>query len=264
MQEPDPNFEESEPSLRRVAIADNLRKSLRTKVLTAAAVRVDLTYFLSFRDLSKGRLESQFGAPFRIEIFMLRAIAEALKEYPVLNSWFVWVPDPSKKVEVPKGTEGLLEIPEIIELLTPKIPKFRRYKKINIGLAFADAKGLLVPVVKDADQKDNAALAKEIERLYQSAKAGKLPPRDYKGGTITFNNPGALGGVDGFSIPPPEQSAIVSLHKIEKNERFNKGWCEEAKLNLVFDHQVCDGREALGFLNSIKSYFESEKYKSHT
>ncbi|MBI4119621.1 MAG: 2-oxo acid dehydrogenase subunit E2 [Parcubacteria group bacterium] len=258
----EPDLEESEPSLRRVAIADNLRKSSRTKVLTAAAVRVDLTYFLSFRDIFKDSFQTQFGAPFRIEIFMLRAMAQALKEYPTVNSWFVWVHDPNKKVEVPKGMEGLLEIPEILDLLTPKIPKLRLYKKINIGLAFADEKGLLVPVVKDADQKDNAALAKEIERLYQGAKAGKLSPRDYKGATIILNNPGALGGVDGFSVPSPEQSAILSIQKIEENSRLGRGWCKEAELDLVFDHQACDGREAMGFLNSIKSYFESEKYKS--
>jgi len=237
---PELELETVEPSFRRLAIADNLRRSLATKVLVAAAVEVNLTDFMFFRDIFKKKFESQWQAPFRIEIFMLKAIAEALEEYPALNSWFITTPT------------------------NPPVYQIRMYKNINIGLAFADEKGLIVPVVKDADQKDYAALAKEIERLYQGVKNGKLPPRDYKSGTITFNNPGALGGVDGFSIPPPEQSAIVSLHKIEDVQRFNKCWCKEAKLNLVFDHQACDGREALGFLNSIKSYFESEKYKSHT
>src|SRR3989344_342143 len=233
-------FETVDPTFRRLAIGENLRRSLATKVLVAAAVEVDLTGFMFFRDIFKQKFQSQWQAPFRLKIFMLRAMAEALKEYPALNSWFVTVPT------------------------DPPVYQIRMYKNINIGLAFADEKGLIVPVVKDADQKDYEALAKEIERLYQGVKNGKLPPRDYKSGTITFNNPGALGGVDGFSIPPPEQSAIVSLHKIEDVQRFNKCWCKEAKLNLVFDHQACDGREALGFLNSIKSYFESEKYKSHT
>lgn len=234
---PEPEFETVDPTFRRIAIAENLNKSLATKVLVATAVCVDLTYFFEYKDISKKRLELQFGAPFRIEIFMLRAMAQALKEYPALNSWFVTMPT------------------------DPPAYQIRMYKNINIGLAFADEKGLIVPVVKDADQKDDAVLAKEIERLYQGAKNGKLPPRDYKNGTITFNNPGALGGVDGFSIPPPEQSAIVSLHRMEEVQRFRYGWRNEAKLSLVFDHQVCDGREALGFLNSIKSYFESEKYK---
>lgn len=236
----EPEFETVEPSFRRLAIAENLRRSLATKVLVATAVEVDLTGFMFFRDIFKKRFESRWETPFRIEIFMLKAMAEALKKYPALNSWFVTAPT------------------------SPPAYQIRMYRNINIGLSFADEKGLIVPVVKNADQKDDAALAKEIERLYRGAKTGKLPPRDYKEGTVTFNNPGALGGVDGFSIPPPEQSAIVSLHKIEETERFDRGWCKLAKLDLVFDHQVCDGREALGFLNSIKSYFESEKYKSHT
>ncbi len=157
--------------------------------------------------------------------FLVKACVLALKQYPLLNAM-------------------LDEEHQIIELKTT----------YNIGIATATDKGLLVPVLKSADQKTLIELGRELEDLSAQAKSGKVQLADLKGGTFTITSLGALGGIFATPIINYPEVAILGVHKILSRPMVCGGEVvvrEVMNLSLSLDHRVVDGMVGAQFLNEM-------------
>ena len=132
-------------------------------------------------------------------------------------------------------------------------------KDYNIGIATDTEQGLIVPVIKKAQDKDIKEIAKEIEELSIEAKSGKLGLEDTQGGTFTITNIGAIGGISSIPIVNYPEVAILAINKIMKKvvhwER-NIVARDRVYLSLSFDHRVLDGADVARFLNSIRKCLE--------
>ena len=129
----------------------------------------------------------------------------------------------------------------------------------NIGIATDTEQGLLVPVIKKAQDKDIITIAKEIEELSREAKKGELELADTQGGTFTITNIGAIGGISSIPIVNYPEVAILAINKIMKKVVLWEGEIvarDRVYLSLSFDHRVLDGADVARFLNSIKKYIE--------
>ena len=132
-------------------------------------------------------------------------------------------------------------------------------KDYNIGIATDTEQGLIVPVIKKAQDKSISEIAKEIERLSKDAKSGKLEMENTKGGTFTITNIGAIGGISSIPIVNYPEVAILAINKIMKKV---VSWEDKivvrdrVYLSLSFDHRVLDGADVARFLNSIRKYLE--------
>ena len=132
--------------------------------------------------------------------------------------------------------------------------------RINIGVAIATERGLLVPVIQDADRLSVAELAKAVDDLASKARENKLNIEDVQGGTFTVNNTGALGSVMGKGIINHPQAAILNTESIVKRPVIiGDAIAIRSMMNicLTFDHRIMDGREAGGFLADVKRRLES-------
>ena len=134
-----------------------------------------------------------------------------------------------------------------------------RHKRIHIGVAVATERGLIVPVVRDADQKSLGQIARETRDLAERANAGKLQPADYTGGTFTISNLGMF-GVEQFNavINPPE-AAILAVGAIAREPAEHDGQIalrERMKLTLSVDHRALDGAVGARYLQALKQLLE--------
>ena len=132
-------------------------------------------------------------------------------------------------------------------------------KDYNIGIATDTEQGLLVPVIKKAQDKDITTIAKEIEELSREAKTGELELADTQGGTFTITNIGAIGGISSIPIVNYPEVAILAINKIMKKVVLWEGEIvarDRVYLSLSFDHRVLDGADVARFLNSIRKCLE--------
>jgi 2-oxoisovalerate dehydrogenase E2 component (dihydrolipoyl transacylase) len=132
--------------------------------------------------------------------------------------------------------------------------------RIDLAVAVAADRGLLVPVVKDAGRLGPSELAVALDRLVAAARAGQLAPADVAGGTFTITNYGALGLDDGVPIIGYPQAAILGIGAIAARPVVVDGSLavrHTAKLTCVFDHRVCDGADVAAFLNAVRSDIEA-------
>lgn len=132
-------------------------------------------------------------------------------------------------------------------------------KDYNIGIATDTEQGLLVPVIKKAQDKDITTIAKEIEKLSREAKKGELELADTQGGTFTITNIGAIGGISSIPIVNYPEVAILAINKIMKKVVLWEGEIvarDRVYLSLSFDHRVLDGADVARFLNSIRKCLE--------
>ena len=133
-------------------------------------------------------------------------------------------------------------------------------KDYNIGIATDTEQGLIVPVIKKAQDKDIKEIAKEIEELSIEAKSGKLGLEDTQGGTFTITNIGAIGGISSIPIVNYPEVAILAINKIMKKVVHWEGKIvvrDRVYLSLSFDHRVLDGADVARFLNSIRKCLEN-------
>ena len=212
----------------RRLIADNMAKSAREIPEAWTVVSVDVTRLVRIREREKGEFEKREGVSLTYLPFMLSTVANALKENPLLNS--TW-----------DGDAIVLK------------------HHINIGVAIATQKGLVVPVIHNADTMDIASLAKVIDDLTTRARRGKLAVNDMQGGTFTVNNTGSLGSVIGKAIINYPQAAILNTESIVKKPTVINDAIEirsMMNLCLTFDHRVMDGAEAGTFINGVKERLE--------
>ncbi len=217
-------------SIRR-AIASRMSESKREAPHAWTMVEADVTGLVALREGLKGEFAEREGVKLTYLPFVVGAVVEGLKEYPILNS--VW-----------DGDRIVLR------------------KRINVGIAVDREDGLVVPVVHDADELNTLGLARRINDVVCRAREGRLSPDDVSGGTFTVNNPGALGSVVSVPIVNHPQVAILSAEAIVKRPVVvDDAIAIRSMMNLEvsFDHRVTDGGDALRFLNAVKGQLEGLK-----
>ena len=212
----------------RRTIAERMAQSAREIPHAYGGVEVDVTTLVRHRERHKEAWRAREGVNVSITAFIVRAAAQALRSHPQVNSTFT--------------PEGIL------------------YKKaINIGVGVAVPDGLIVPVVRNADQQTVLALAKEIEAMADRARRGKLTLEDVSGGTFTLTNAGVFGSVVSMPIINYPQAAILSSDAIVRRPVVKGDGIairDVMNLGLAFDHRVFDGAVAMQFLGHIKGQLE--------
>lgn len=213
----------------RRTIADRLVHSTRTVPHAWTTVEVDVTSLVKFRESIKEDFRRREGINLTYLPFVVKAAVEALREYPILNS--TWEED-----------------------------RIVIKRRINIGIAVDLDDGLIVPVIRDADQKSIVGLARAISDIATRARSGALKPDDVAGGTFTINNTGAFGSVLSAPIINSPQAAILSMETITKRPVvIGDAIAIRSMMNLCMslDHRVLDGAVCGRFLRSVKKRLES-------
>ena len=223
-----------EPTPIRRMIAENMARSFREIPHAWGAIEVDVTGMTEFRKANIERFEQSKGQRLTYLPIVLHYVAQALGEHRLLNS--SWV---DGKI-VLKGA-------------------------VNVGVAVASEPGLVVPVVRGADELSLEQTVSEMARIIDAARAGSLKLEDVQGGTFTLNNTGALGSVLGGAIINYPQAAILTTEAIVKRPVVvaspdgGEAIAIRSMMNmcLSFDHRIIDGAEALAFMTDIKRRLES-------
>ena len=213
----------------RRMIADNMVVSSTQIPQAWSMMEVDVTGLVRRRNEIRDEFELRTGVRLTYLPFVLKAVAEALRENPLVNS--SW-----------DGDAILLK------------------RRINIGVAVAAPDGLVVPVVHDADRLSVAGLAEALDGLTGRARRGGLAIEDVQGGTFTVNNTGALGSVLSRPLVNPPQAAILATESIVKRPVVvGDAIAIRSMMNLAltFDHRVMDGSEAGAFLSAVKRLLEA-------
>ena len=212
----------------RRMIAENMARSATDIPQAWTLVEVDVSGLVARRAAVRDEFQRREGVNITYLPFAMKAVAESLKENPLLNS--SW------------GGDSII------------------YKRrINIGIAAATPNGLVVPVVHDADTLSVAGLARRIDDLTTRARAGRLTLDDVQGGTFTLNNTGALGSVLSQPLVNHPQAAILTTEAIVKRPVVvGDGIAIRSMMNLCmsFDHRIMDGAEASAFINAVKRRLE--------
>ncbi|NRS46679.1 2-oxo acid dehydrogenase subunit E2 [Brevibacillus sp. HB2.2] len=215
-------------SIRRT-IANRMVQSKHEAPHAWTMVEVDVTNLVNFRNQAKGEFAKKEGLNLTFLPFFIKAVVEALKEFPMINS--TWAHD---KIIVKKD--------------------------INISIAVATEEALYVPVIKHADQKSILGIAKAVDDLAARTRAGKLTMDDMAGGTFTVNNTGSFGSVLSQPIINAPQAAILSVESIVKRPVvINDMIAVRSMVNLCMslDHRVLDGLVCGRFLQSVKQKLEN-------
>ncbi|BBW95672.1 dihydrolipoamide acetyltransferase family protein [Geobacillus icigianus] len=213
----------------RKAIAANMLRSKHEAPHAWTMVEVDVTDLVAYRDAIKDEFKRREGFNLTYFAFFVKAVAQALKEFPQLNS--VWAGD-----------------------------KIIQRKDINISIAVATDDALFVPVIKHADEKTIKGIAREIAELAAKTRAGQLRPEDMQGGTFTVNNTGAFGSVQSMGIINYPQAAILQVETIVKRPVVKNGMIairDMVNLCLSLDHRVLDGLICGRFLARVKAILEN-------
>jgi len=209
----------------RRTIAQGLWQSHLYTVRTLNVDEADLTELVALRERLKGEAEAQ-GVKLTYLPFIVKAVVRALKKYPMLNT----------SLDEERG--------EVV---------YRRY--YHIGIAVATERGLIVPVVRDADRKSLLELAREIALLSQKAREGRLAPEEVSGSTFTITNIGSIGATLSFPIINVPEAAILGVHSIRKRPWVMLDGSIQARdimfLSLSFDHRLVDGAEAAMFTREV-------------
>ncbi|MCP3025751.1 dihydrolipoamide acetyltransferase family protein [Halobacillus sp. A5] len=219
----------------RKAIAQNMVKSTTEIPHAWMMVEVDVTGLVELRNSLKDEFKQKEGYSLTFFSFFVKAAAQALKEYPQLNS--TWAGD-----------------------------KIIQRKAINLNIAVAKENELFVPVIRDADEKSIKGIAKDITGLAAKARKGKLTSKDMEGGTFTVNNTGSFGSVQSMGVINHPQAAILQVESIVKKPVFQDGMFgarDMVNLCLSLDHRVLDGLVAGNFLARLKEILENMN-KEHT
>lgn len=214
----------------RKVIAANMLRSKHEIPHAWTMVEADVTGLVAYRDTIKDDFKKKEGFSLTYFAFFVKAVAQALKEYPIINS--TWAGD-----------------------------KIIQKKDINISIAVASEDALYVPVIKNADEKAIKGIAREISELAQKVRTGKLTAADMEGGTFTVNNTGSFGSVQSMGIINYPQAAILQVESIVKRPVIMNGGMFAARdivnLCMSLDHRVLDGLVCGRFLARVKEILES-------
>jgi len=161
---------------------------------------------------------------------------------------------------VKSSAQALVEMPVINAVISGNEIIYRDY--IDISVAVATPKGLVVPVLRDCDKMSFSDIEKEIVNLGEKAKTGQITVEDMAGGTFTISNGGVYGSMLGTPIVNPPQSAILGMHAITPRAVVVKNQIlirPMMYLALTYDHRLIDGRDAVTFLRRIKAIIEDPR-----
>ncbi|HEX2147172.1 MAG TPA: 2-oxoglutarate dehydrogenase complex dihydrolipoyllysine-residue succinyltransferase [Pseudorhizobium sp.] len=212
----------------RQTIARRLKDAQNTAAMLTTYNEVDMKAVMDLRNRYKDVFEKKHGVKLGFMGFFTKAVTHALKELPAVNA------------EI-DGTDII----------------YKNY--CHIGVAVGTDKGLVVPVVRDADQMSIAQIEKEIGRLGKAARDGQLGMADMQGGTFTISNGGVYGSLMSSPILNAPQSGILGMHKIQERPVAIGGQVvirPMMYLALSYDHRIVDGKEAVTFLVRVKESLE--------
>jgi 2-oxoglutarate dehydrogenase E2 component (dihydrolipoamide succinyltransferase) len=212
----------------RQTIARRLKEAQNTAAMLTTFNEVDMTEVMALRTRYRELFERRHGVKLGFMGFFVRACVQALKEIPAVNA------------EI-DGTDII----------------YKNY--YHIGIAVGTERGLVVPVVRDCDQKSLAEIEKAIADFGRRARDGALKIEELQGGTFTITNGGIYGSLMSTPILNAPQSGILGMHKIQERPMVVGGKIEPRPmmyLALSYDHRVVDGREAVTFLVRVKECLE--------
>lgn len=213
----------------RKVIADNMVRS-KTEIPHAwMTVEVDVTDLVNYRNKIKDEFKAREGYNLTYFAFFVKAVAQALKEFPQINS--LWAGD-----------------------------KIIQKKDINLSIAVASGNELFVPVIKYADEKSIKGIARSVNELANKARSGALTTEDMQGGSFTVNNTGSFGSVQSMGVINYPQAAILQIESIVKrpviiNDMFAAR--DMVNLCLSLDHRILDGLICGQFLARVKEILEN-------
>jgi pyruvate dehydrogenase E2 component (dihydrolipoamide acetyltransferase) len=215
-------------SVMRKKIAEHMVVSKKTSAHVHSVFEVDFSRVAKIRETKRAEYE-RAGAKLTYLSFIIKAAAHALRAVPVVNA----------------SVEG---------------DNIHYHQDVNIGIAVALEWGLIVPVIKNADQKDLAAISRAVADLAARARAKQLKPEEVSGGTFTITNPGVFGALFGMPIISQPQVAIVGVGNVEKRPVVRDDAIAirtMAYLSIGYDHRIIDGAVADEFMSHIKQEIEN-------
>jgi pyruvate dehydrogenase E2 component (dihydrolipoamide acetyltransferase) len=234
--QPQPGEQVEPVSAMRRGIAEHMRRSLDTAAHVTSAIEVDFSKIVAARAALKKEFQSAYGVNPTYLAFVARAAVETLKDYPYVNA----------------------------EMRGDSIVT-RNYVNLGIAVELADGKGLIVPVIRNAEGLNLLGIARGIADLAARARDKKLLPDDVQGGTFTITNPGGYGTFHGTPVINQPQSAILGTYALVKrpwvitDESGNDAIAIKPIMNvtLTYDHRLVDGAYAGRFLRDLRERLES-------
>ena len=215
----------------RSTIAKRLKEAQNNAAMLTTFNEVDMSRIIEMRAEYKDGFQKRYGVKLGFMSFFVRSCVEALKAFPIINA------------EIQQD--------EIV---------YKNY--YNIGVAVGTEKGLVVPVVRDADELSFADIEKQIIALGEKAKTGQLSIEELQGGTFTITNGGIYGSMLSTPILNPPQSGVLGMHNIVQRVVVVDGKVEVRPimyLALSYDHRIIDGKDAVSFLVRVKEYLEDPR-----
>ena len=212
----------------RARVAERLVQSQSTNAILTTFNEVNMAPVMEMRKKYQDRFEKEHGVKLGFMSFFVKAAVAALKKYPVINS----------------SVDGN----DIV---------YHGY--FDIGIAVGSPRGLVVPILRDADQMSLAQIEKKISEFGAKARDGKLSLEDLSGGTFTISNGGTFGSMLSTPIINPPQSAILGVHATKERAVVENGQVVVRPINYLamsYDHRIIDGREAVRGLVTIKEAME--------
>ncbi len=216
-------------SMLRRKIASRLVSVKNETAMLTTFNEVDMKPLMDLRTKYKETFKEKHGVGLGFMSFFTKAVTEALRQYPSVNS--------------------MIDGDHMIS-----------FDYADIGIAVSSPKGLMVPVVRNAEQLSLAEIESEIKRLAVKARDGKIDLTDMEGGTFTITNGGVFGSMLSTPIINPPQSAILGMHNIVDRPVAIDGKVEIRPIMFValsYDHRIIDGKESVGFLKTVKEMLEN-------
>ena len=215
----------------RITIAKRLKEAQENAAMLTTFNEVDMSEVISMRAEYKDEFQNNYGIKLGFMSFFVKACVIGLKNYPAINAE--------------------IQNEEIV---------YKNY--YNISIAVGTDEGLVVPVLRESDEMSFADIEKNIGKLSQKARDGKITIEDLQGGTFTITNGGIYGSMLSTPILNPPQSAVLGMHNIVQRPIVVDGNVEVRPvmyLALSYDHRIIDGKEAVSFLKIVKESLEQPK-----
>ena len=213
----------------RLRIAERLVQSQSTAAILTTFNEVNMQAIIDFRSRYKEKFEKDYGVKLGFTSFFVKAVVAALKKFPIINA----------------SVDG----DDII---------YHGY--YDIGIAVGSPRGLVVPIIRDADRLSQVDIEKQITDFSDRAREGKLTIEELTGGTFSITNGGVFGSMLSTPIINPPQSAILGIHAIKERPVAENGQVVIRPINYIalsYDHRIIDGREAVLSLIAMKEALEN-------
>ena len=215
----------------RQTIAKRLKQAQENAAMLTTFNEVDMSGIMAMRKDNQEDFKSRYGIKLGLMSFFVKACVVGLKLFPAINAE--------------------IEDQDII---------YKNY--YNISFAVGTERGLVVPVLRNADEMSFAEIEKEIKKLSEKANSGSLTIEDLQGGTFTISNGGVYGSMLSTPILNPPQSGVLGMHNIVERPANDNG---EIKIKpimylaLSYDHRIIDGKESVSFLKTVKENLEDPR-----